>query len=317
MRFVAPFAQLIAVLLAVAAATFFIQAALPGDPAEARIGPRPDLSYEQREDLVRAIRHEYGLDRPLSVQFAKWLGKASLLDFGETESGVSVRSTVVARLGPTIELALMTILVSVPIALVLALATAPPHRRMLARVTNTVLIAGFVTPLFWLGILLVLLFAVWLHVLPASGYVAFSADPLGHVRVLILPVMTLTVLYVALWYRYLQQGLRDALRTQYVRTARAKGLSERTVLYRHALPNALLPMVTILGLTVGTLIGGIVVVERVFSWPGVGSLLLYSVDRFDYNTLEAIVLAIAVVYVVFSTLTDIAYRVIDPRIRRS
>jgi peptide/nickel transport system permease protein len=316
-RFLSPVLQLVFVLLAVAAVTFLVQSALPGDPAEARVGVRPDLSLAQRTQLVAAVRHEFGFDQPLPVQFVRWLEHAVRLDFGTTEAGIPVSSVVGRRLGPTLELVVVTTVVSIPIATALAVAGARRRRRALTRVVNGVLMAGFVTPAFWVGILLILAFAVSVHAFPASGYVSFRADPLGHVRSLVLPAATLVISQVALYYRYLQQGLREAMASQYVRTARAKGLSETAVLYRHALPNALLPMVTILGLTIGSLIGGIIVVERVFGWPGVGSLLLYSVGQFDYETLEAIVLFIAIAYVLLSVAVDLVYRFLDPRIRRA
>ena len=159
---------------------------------------------------------------------------------------------------------------------------------MFAAVGDSVSIAGFVIPPFWLGILLVLLFAIWLRWIPASGYVYFTADPWGHVERLFMPLVTLAIPTIALYYNYLRQSLKEALASQYVRTARAKGISESRMLYRHALPNALLPSLTVLGIQFGQLLGGVVIIERVFNWPGVGGLLLYSQDQQDYATLVGV-----------------------------
>jgi peptide/nickel transport system permease protein len=293
-----------------------VQAAIPGDAAEVRVGPRPDLTIPQRQLLIANERRALGLDRPLWVQYGKWIARAARLDFGTTVSGERVSTTVETRLGPTIELAVVAQILSIPPAIWLALRSARRKPGLLTRAADAVFVAGFVVPAFWLGLLLVLVFAVWLRVLPASGYVSFTSDPIQHIRLLVLPVCTLAVSQLAMYYKFVQQGLREALRSQYVRTARAKGLSEADVLWHHALRNALLPMVTILGLTLASLIGGIIVVEQIFSWPGVGALLLYSVARFDYNTLVAIVLITAIAYVVISLSVDATHRILDPRIRR-
>lgn len=309
--------SLVGVLLAVSIVTFVIQDALPGDAAEIRVGKRDDLNQEQRNELVQAAREDLGLDQPLAVQYVIWLGNAVRLDFGDSEGGQDAFSSVAERIIPSLELAIVTLAVSLPIAALLAVASVRRGRRVLPKVADTVTVVGFVVPPFWLGILLVLLLAVWLGWLPSGGYVSFREDPIEHLKLLVMPVITLAVPTVALYYHYLRQSLREALATQYVRTARAKGLSETRVLYRHALPNALLPSLTILGIQFGQLLGGVVVVERVFNWSGVGGLLLYSVERQDYNVIIACVLAIAAIYVLVSALVDILYVVVDPRVRRA
>jgi peptide/nickel transport system permease protein len=316
-RVLIAFASLVGVLLAVSIVTFAIQDALPGDPAEIRVGKRDDLSSEQRAELVAQARSDLGLDQPLVVQYVVWLGNALRLDFGTSEGGQPARDAVLERLVPSLELALVALLVSLPIAAVLAVASVRRGRRVLPKVLDGVTIVGFVVPSFWLGIILVIVFAVWLGWLPSGGYVPFREDPVEHLKLLAMPVITLAVPTIALYYHYMRQSLRESLDTQYVRTARAKGLSESRMLYRHALPNALLPSLTILGIQFGQLLGGVVVVERVFNWSGVGGLLLYSVERQDYNVLVFCVLAIAAAYVVVSTLVDILYGVVDPRVRRA
>jgi peptide/nickel transport system permease protein len=316
-RYVTPLVALVAVLLAVSAITFVIQSALPGDAAEVYVGKRDDLTSEQRAALVRQVRHQLGLDKPLPAQFGIWLWNAVHLDFGSQVGGGPVRPAVVQRILPSLELAIVTLLVSLPLAAWLAVASVRRGRRWLAPVADGISTVGFVMPQFWIGILLVIVFAVTLHWLPSGGYYSPHDDFRKHVERLVMPVVTLSVPTVALYYHFVRQSLREALASQYVRTARAKGLSESKVLYRHALPNALLPSLTVLGIQFGQLVGGVVIVERVFNWPGIGGLLLYSVDRADYNTLVACVMAIAASFVFVSTLVEIGYRVVDPRIRRA
>jgi peptide/nickel transport system permease protein len=316
-RFVTPVVALVAVLLAVSAITFVIQSALPGDEAEVYVGKRDDLTPEQRDLVVRQVRHQLGLDKPLPVQFGIWVWHAIHLDFGSQVGGGAVRPAVVTRVLPSLELAFVTLFVSLPLAAGLAVASVRRGRRWLAPVADGVSTVGFVMPQFWIGILLVIVFAVTLHWLPSGGYVSPHEDFGKHLERLAMPVVTLSIPTIALYYHFVRQSLREALASQYVRTARAKGLPESRVLRRHALPNALLPSLTVLGIQFGQLVGGVVIVERVFNWPGVGGLLMYSVDRQDYNTLVACVMAIAASFVLVSTCVEIGYRVVDPRIRRA
>ena len=190
-------------------------------------------------------------------------------------------------------------------------------KRVFSVVAGQLSTVGFVVPQFWLGILLVIFFAVLLGWLPASGYEPFRELPVEHLKRVAMPLLTLVIPTTAVFFQFMRQSLRESLTTQYIRTARAKGLGDSAVLYRHALPNALLPTLTVLGIQFGQLLGGVVVVERIFNWPGVGGLLIYSVERQDFNTLIACVMAIAAAYVVMSTLIEIAHRLIDPRIRRA
>jgi peptide/nickel transport system permease protein len=290
---------------------------LPGDAAEIRTGKRDDLTFEERAVLVNAERKRLGLDKPVPVQFVIWLEKAAQGDFGTQEGGGPVGPAVVERIIPSLELALLTLVISLPLAALLAVRSVRRGKRVFSAVTGQLSTVGFVVPQFWLGILLVILFAVQLGWLPAGGYEPFRELPVEHVKRLIMPLITLVIPTAALFFHFMRQSLRESLQTQYIRTARAKGLSESAVLYRHALPNGLLPSLTVLGVQFGQLLGGVVVVERIFNWPGIGGLLIYSVERQDFNTLIACVMAIAAAYVVMSTLIEIAYRVVDPRIRRA
>ncbi|MFN8222093.1 MAG: ABC transporter permease [Gaiellales bacterium] len=317
MRFLSPLLSMIAVLVAISAITYAIASALPGDPAEIRVGKRDDLTFEAREALVEAERERLGLDKPVPVQFAIWLGKAVRGDFGQQEGGGDVGPAVVERIVPSLELAILTLLVSLPLAALIAVRSVRRGKKLFSITAGQLATVGFVVPQFWLGILIVLLFAVFLGWLPAGGYESFRDAPLPHAQRLIMPLLTLVIPTTALYFHFVRQSLNEALGTQYIRTARAKGMSETRVLYRHALPNALLPSLTVLGVQFGQLLGGVVVVERIFNWPGIGGLLIYSVERQDFNTLVACVLSIAAAYVVASTSIELAYRFVDPRIRRA
>jgi peptide/nickel transport system permease protein len=317
MRYLTPLISLIGVLLVISMITFAISDALPGDAAQVRVGKRDDLTTAARNRLVEQMRKELGLDKPLPVQYAIWLGKVTEGDLGVQEGGGSVGKAVLARIVPSLELTVITLLLSLPSAALLAVSTVRRGRRVLSKGAGQVLTVGFVVPQFWIAILLVLVFAIELHWLPASGYISFRASPWQHVRRVIIPVLALAIPTTALYYRFIRQSLGEVLQTQYIRTARAKGLSESRVLYRHALPNALIPSLSVLGIQFGQLLGGVVVIELILNWPGIGGLLMYSVSREDNNTLVASVMAIAAAYVVVSTLIEVAYRLVDPRIRRS
>ena len=317
MRLLTPVLSLVGVLLAISMITFAIATALPGDAAEIRVGKRDDLTFEQRNELVDAERERLGLDQPVPVQFVIWLQQAVRGDLGVQEGGGSVGQAVVERIIPSLELAFLTLAISLPIAALLAVRSVRRGKRVFSVVAGQLSTVGFVVPQFWLGILLVIFFAVLLGWLPASGYEPFRELPVEHLKRVAMPLLTLVIPTTAVFFQFMRQSLRESLTTQYIRTARAKGLGDSAVLYRHALPNALLPTLTVLGIQFGQLLGGVVVVERIFNWPGVGGLLIYSVERQDFNTLIACVMAIAAAYVLMSTVIEIAYRLIDPRIRRA
>jgi len=317
MRLLTPVFSLLGVLLAISMITFAIATALPGDAAEIRVGKRDDLTFEQRNELVNAERERLGLDQPVPVQFVIWLQQAVRGDLGVQEGGGSVGQAVVERIIPSLELAFLTLAISLPVAALLAVRSVRRGKRVFSVVAGQLSTVGFVVPQFWLGILLVIFFAVLLGWLPASGYEPFRELPVEHLKRVAMPLLTLVIPTTAVFFQFMRQSLRESLTTQYIRTARAKGLGDSAVLYRHALPNALLPTLTVLGIQFGQLLGGVVVVERIFNWPGVGGLLIYSVERQDFSTLIACVMAIAAAYVVMSTLIEIAYRLVDPRIRRA
>lgn len=310
-------AQLVAVLLAVSLLTFLLLSALPGSAADARIGPLPNFSPEQRQELIETLSRQLGLDKPLLWQYVIWLQHAVTGDFGLNYQGVEVSSVVADRLAATVQLGVASLLISTLGALVVSLFS---HRTRWRAVRGG--IQGSVTlllvmPPFWLGLLLVVVFAVQVRWLPSAGYVAFGDDPVENLKFLVLPAVTLALPQLALFFRYLDAGLRDTSSAAFITASRARGLSDRAVDYRHVLPNAVLPTITVIGLVAGSLISGLVIVESVFSWPGLGLLLVESVKQKDYNTVAAIVLITAVTYVIVAFVVDVLYRIIDPRTRRS
>lgn len=310
-------AQLVVVLFLVALLTFLLLAALPGSAAESRIGPLPNFTPDQRAKIVAELTRQLGLDKPLYVQFWIWLRHAATGDFGVTIQGLSVRDAVGQRLGATLELAMVSVVAAVLGSIPVAMYAFRTRFTSARALIQSIVTALLVMPAFWLGLLLIIGFAAEAAVFPASGYVPFRDSSSDNINHLILPALTLALPQLALYFRYLHAGLEDAADQVFVTAARARGLSERAVMYKHVFPNAVLPTITIIGLVVGSLMSGLVIVESVFSWPGLGSLLVQSVNVKDYNTVAAIVLLTAATYVLVAFVVDLAYQVVDPRTRRS
>jgi peptide/nickel transport system permease protein len=282
--------------------TFLLVHLVPGDPVEVMLGESAAGANRS------ALRAELGLDQPLVTQFATYLGKLAHGDFGTSiHSHQSIASLLVERIPATARLALlalgMAILVGVPLGIIAALS----HSRwpdQLATISALVLSA---MPHFWLGPLLMLVFSLWLGWLPVSGMEG------GHS--IVLPAITLASGLAAILTRMTRASLLEVLHEDFVRTARAKGLPERTVILRHALKAALLPVVTVVGLQLGSLLAGAVITETVFAWDGVGRLLVESIEKRDYPVTQACVLVISLTYVLVNLLTDVAYARLDPRVR--
>jgi peptide/nickel transport system permease protein len=284
---------------------------IPGDPAVVLLGPEG-----ASPEAVRALRKELGLDRPLLAQYVLWLERVARGDFGKSfMSKMPVSFLVKKSLPATLHLALaalvIALLISVPAGI---LAAVRPHS-WIDNLCTSFALAGVAMPGFWLGIMLVLVFAVSLGWFPTSGYVPLEADPVASARSVLLPALALGVSLAAALSRFLRTGMLDVLGQDYVRTARAKGLRERTVVIHHAVRNGLLSVVTVLGLQMGQLLGGSIVIEQVFNWPGMGRLVLSAIQFRDYSIVQAVVLIVATGYVVISFVVDLLYVSLDPRIR--
>ena len=303
---------LVPVLAVVAVVVFVLIHVAPGDPAAVMAGS--DANTERIEQL----RHQMGLDRPLLEQFWTWVTRALQGDLGDSYFLVQpVSLSLAQRIEPTGLLTLYALILSIVIGLPAGIIAALRRNSWVDRVMMVTALGGVCIPSFWFGILMILVFAVWLRWLPAAGYVSFMEDPLGNFRYLLMPAFSLGLQSAALLARVVRSSMLEVLREDYVRTARAKGLRERLVVVRHALPNTLIPALTIIGNSMGTLLGGAVVTEVVFNTPGVGRLVVQSVLRRDFPVIQGAILAIAAVYVLVNLVVDIAYVIADPRIRQS
>jgi peptide/nickel transport system permease protein len=302
--------QLLPVLLIASVLVWGMIYAVPGSPVAVIVGE--NASPEQ----VRAVTERLGLDQPVLVQYASWLKNVLLGDLGASiHSREPVLKLVGQRLPASLQLAaaatVIALLLGVPLAVISALKPGSWIDRLISGWSAVAL--G--VPTFWLGILLILLFAVELRWLPsASGYVPFWESPLQALRNLILPALTLGVYVSGIFARFLRASLIGELKADYVRTARSKGLRERDVVGRHVLRNALLPFVTIVGLMMANFIGGTVVTEAVFTYPGLGRLLIQAISTRDYPLIQGCILVILVIYVGINVMVDVLYAYIDPRI---
>lgn len=304
--------QTLPVLLIVTIVAFTVTMLLPGDPALAILGEaraRDEVAYQ-------ALRRDLGLDRPLPVQYVSWLGRLARGDFGQ--SAINRQPVVDAlkqRLPVTIELGLLSMFFSILVAVPFGIYAALRRDTLADLLTSVVALAGVAMPTFWLGILLIYLFTLNWGILPASGYVPFRTDPVDHLKHMALPVFVLSVEAIGGLQRQVRSALLEVIEQDYIRTARAKGLAQGSVVWTHALRNALIPVVTIIGLRVGRLLGGAAVVETVFAIPGVGRLAVESIFNRDFPVIQAIVLVTALAVLLSNLLTDLAYGVLDPRIR--
>jgi peptide/nickel transport system permease protein len=300
----------IPVLLVVAVSVFFLLRLTPGDPAAIIAGD--NASDEQ----IERIRAGLGLDQPLPAQFVLWAGKVLRGDLGESFFfKKTVTQLIGQRLEPTVALSLCTLLLSVLVAVPLGVLAALRHGSWLDRLLMAFATLGFSVPVFVLGYLLMWLVSLKLGWLPVQGYRRLQEGFWPFVRHLVLPCVTLSVIYSPLIARVTRASVSEALTEDYVRTARAKGLPEWRVLLRHALPNAAVPIVTVIGVGLGLLLGGVVVTESVFSIPGLGRLTVEAVLARDFPTIQGLILLSSVVYVLLNLLIDLSYPLLDPRIR--
>jgi peptide/nickel transport system permease protein len=299
------------VLFVVVTVTFAMLQLSPGGPT---VLLDPDLSREDME-LLRA---RFGLDQPLYVQYFRWLGAAARLDLGDSFTlARPVFSLIVDRLPATALLSASALFLSIAAALPLGIVAARHRGTWIDHAATFVAVAGVSIPSFWFGIVLILLFSVMLRALPSSGMVTPGEpfNPVDLLRHLVMPVFVLGLITMAQLTRYTRSSLLGVLRQDYVRTARAKGLPERVVLQRHAVRNALVPVVTVIGLLLPRLVGGAVVVETVFAWPGIARLAVNAAFQRDYPVVMGVTLMIAVVVVLSNLIVDVLYGYIDPRIR--
>jgi peptide/nickel transport system permease protein len=300
----------IPVMAIVAVLVFSMLRLTPGDPAAIIAG-----AAATSQDIID-IRARLGLDRSIVAQFFVWIGHVLTGDFGESFFfKKQVAALIADRIGPTLALATTTMILSVLIAVPLGVIAAWKQGTWIDRLVMGFSVLGFSVPVFVVGYVLIYIFAVELSWLPVQGYQPLSEGLWGFLQRLILPSFTLSVIYIALIARITRTSVLEVLNEDYIRTARAKGLPDRVVLMKHALRNAAVPIVTIIGIGVALLIGGVVVTESVFSIPGLGRLTVDAVLARDYPTVQAVILLFSAVYVLLNLAVDVAYTFLDPRIR--
>ena len=303
-------AAFVATLVFLSALVFVVVRILPGDPATLILG------VESNPETVARLRQALGLDRPLAVQYVDWLARAARGDLGTSiQYDVPVGRLILSRLPVTLPLALMAAAIMVAVALPLGVYAATRHRRAGDYAAMLVSQLGIAVPAFWSGLLLILLFSVRLGWFRSGGFDGWSAGVVAGVKALLLPAIALGAFQAAVLVRATRSAVLDVLREDYVRTARAKGVAEGRVVARHALRNAMIPIVTVMGIQLGQLIAGAIVLESVFALPGLGRLALVAIGARDLPVVQGVTLFVAASIVFINFTVDLAYAALDPRIR--
>jgi peptide/nickel transport system permease protein len=297
-------------LILVSLFVFTLQKLLPGDPVLAMAGEERDPA------VMEYLRDKYRLDDPIPLQYLNWVGNVLTGDFGASlRTEQPVTTLLASKLPVTIELAVLALLIALLIGIPTGIISAVRKGTAIDYGANVVALSGISIPHFWLGILLIMVFAVKLQWLPASGFVPLGEDLGQNLKTLILPAFVLGAGLSGILMRHTRSAMLEVLRTDYVRTARAKGLMPRTVILKHALRNALMPIVTLTTLLFGELLGGAVLTEQVFSIPGFGKMIVDAVFNRDYAVVQGVVLCVAIGFVLLNLLADVLYRLINPRLR--
>lgn len=296
-------------LLFVVILVFFAFRIIPGNPALTMLGP--DASPQQ----VALLEQQLGVDRPLFVQFVDWLTGLFVLDFGTSyQYDEPVLSLIVDRVGVTFSIAIISMLITIIVAIPLGIIAANYHNKWVDYVISIGVQIGLAVPTFWSGILLIFLFSLLFQVFAVGSYVPITEDPVTALKTLFFPSLAIAIPQIAIVVRYLKTTLIEQLTLDYVKTAHSKGLSKTRVLFGHALKNALIPVVTIVGINFGEILAGSLVVEQVFALPGFGRMLITAINNRDFPLVQGMVLIIALVAIVMNMIVDLLYRVLDPKI---
>jgi len=303
-------AMLFAILVLTALIFFLMQTTL-GDPVVLMLGRGADPA------TIARLRHDLGFDRPSYVQYLDWLGRLARGDWGRSfRTAQPVLEAISTRLPVTLELTFLSLTLAVGLALALGILAAVRASTVLDVGISLLTALGTAMPNFWIAILLILLFALHLHVLPSSGSVPFLDNPLGNLRAMVLPALTLSAAYFSNLARLTRAKMLEALHSDYVRTARAKGMREGRILWMHALKNSLLPGLSVLGVSVSRLFGGAVVTETIFALPGVGILLVDSILSRDFPVVQGVIIVVTIAVFLTNFLVELSYAVVDPRARQ-
>jgi peptide/nickel transport system permease protein len=302
--------SVIPVLFLASVLVFLLIYAIPGDPVLALLPPDP------RPEQIEATRKLFGFDRPVSEQYARWLSRVGAGDLGQSISkGVGVGQLLRESFAVTLQLAASAFLLALAISLPLGIAAGLKPEGRLAAFLNVYATLGLAVPAFWVGILFILTFGVWLHVLPTSGFRSLLANPLEAARFLILPAATLSLSQSAVLASFLRYSVQNVRNAEFVTAAVANGLPRRVILFKVILKNALIPVVTVAALQLGHLLGGAVVIESVYSIPGLGRLLVDAIGARDYPVIQGALLLILSVFIALNFATDLLYSWLDPRVR--
>lgn len=308
--------MMIPVLLIVTGVLFVLREATPGDPATVALGQESELTAEEYQETLDTLRAQYDLDKPLPVQYALWAAKATIGDLGNSyRSNQPVREAIIERLPVTLELGVLSLLLSWIIAVPAGVIAAQNRNKPQDLGANFVGLLGLSLPNIWVAFILIYVFAVRLEWLPPSGYVRFTDDPVGNLKSMALPVLTLGTSGAAVIMRLTRSSLLEVIAQDYMRTARAKGLRDRAILWRHGMRNALIPIATVVGLELGGLIGGAFIIEQIFSLPGMGKLAVDAIYARDYPLVQGVLLVSTLAYLFANFAVDMAYGILDPRIR--
>jgi peptide/nickel transport system permease protein len=304
--------SLVPVLFGVSLVVFFLVRLIPGSALQMYMGTQVEATPQQMEELKRI----FGEDKPVSTLYVQWLGRLLQGDFGYSlRTGRPVLPDIASRLPLSLELTVLALFLALAIGIPQGVLASLTKSRVVDISNRMAGLLGLSLPQFWLAALMVLAFSGFRGWIPMGNYVKFTVDPLRNVTMLLLPSLAIGVGLAAVIMRYTRNSMLEVLQADYIRTARAKGLARRVVIVRHALKNAIMPVITVAGFNAGYLLGGAIVIEEVFALPGMGRLALYAIYQRDYPVIQGIVLVIAALFVLVNILTDLLYAVADPRIR--
>ena len=302
--------SLVPVLVGISVLVFLLVHLIPGDVTQVLLGT------QATDQQIETLRRSFGLDRPLPIQYVDWLSHVLQGDFGVSlRTSRPVLPDLVSRFGVTLQLTVVSMVIALAVAIPLGVASAANRGRTSDALSRVLALLGLSIPNFWLGTMLILFVSLVLHWLPPVGFVSLLDNPWLGLQTLILPALALGTAVAAFIMRMVRSSLLEVLRQDYIRTADAKGLRDNVVLYRHALKNAFIPVLTVIGVQIGYLLGGAVIIESIFSLPGMGRFLLDSINNRDYSIVQGGVLLIALIFSLVNLSVDLVYGWLDPRIR--
>jgi len=302
--------QMIPTILVVMGIVFVVFRLIPGDPVQLLLGADPN------PEAIAALQQKFGLDRPLYEQFARWVFAAFRGDLGMSFArDQPVLSIILERFPATAQITVFAMILATLVGVPLGIVSALKQDTWIDLAVRGVSLLGFSMPRYWLAILLVIVFSLNLGWIPPAGYVSFREDPWANLHYAILPTVSLSMHIAAEQMRFIRSSMLDVIQQDFVRTARSKGVPERSVIVKHALKNAFIPFLTIFGLQLGLVLGGSVIVEYITAWPGIGWLTLQAINQRDYAVVQGVVLFSAIAFLVINLIVDVLYTVLDPRIQ--